>query len=574
MKETKTTNTILFTSLGKSIIFLASLLSYFTELTCKTFPFVLPSDANWPTKDKFQALKARLPGKAFLRSEKGYNPHTWNTRTNTPKPAIIIVPTNLTEIQIAFQFAVENNIRVSVQSTGQHQDIRNIYDNAVHFDMSNMKFKSIDYIRSQITVETGNTFGDIHEYIRYFSNETLVVMSGYDRGVGPYGWTVGGGHGLMTRMNGLGVDALVSIELLLANGTIVKASEAENADLFRAVRGGAGPSFGLALNMTIQLYPAPGSLSIFKGVFKVNDTNAELFGNFLATGANSVSGYYKPMNLNIPPHTPYIEIEVFCLNKFSDCAKIFAQFIPNCMIINLDSNADCKPITVNYAPDYFLFQTSNQGGNTPNTPSSIAIYGTYFTEANIIAGLKEINNFISSNKNMMCTGNGVLGGQSAKLDVDGQKTAIDPAMRNSIMSISCGAALFEDSTNSSRSARLKTLTDFGEKTLKKYSKSVYWNEPMHDFPANDWKERYWGSIDNYNKMMVVKTKFDPNNYFTCYHCVGFEEEFSGPEPALCPSEAASCTCNNNPLGQCSNTFNISGFNVKFSAFVLFFVFCF
>jgi hypothetical protein len=476
------------------------------------------------------------------------------------------MPENRDDILTAYSFCVDHKMRVSVQSTGQHQDVRNIYDNSVHFDLSKMKRKVLDIVNSQITVETGNNFGDIHEFIRSATNQTLVVMSGYDRGVGPYGWTTGGGHGIMTRMFGLGVDALLNVELLLANGTIINANEKQNSDLFRGLRGGAGPSFGLALNMTIKLFPTPGKLSVYQGIYSMNDTSAELFGNFLVNGPNAASGYYKPYNLNISPFIPYVQIEVFCLNSYADCPSLFAPLNKTCIVV--EPSIHCKILTFDYPPDYFLAQQSSRGGNMPNTPSAISIYGTYFNSANLIQGLKDVNNFILNNKNFMCTGNGVLGGQSALNDMGGKFTSVDPAMRSSIMSMSCGAALFEDNSNASRTARMTTLTLWGESTLKKYSKSVYWNEPMHDFPEEDWKERYWGSLDNYNNLLAIKQKYDPTNYFTCYHCIGYDQSFSGKEPSLCPSESSTCTCNNNLYGQCSVTTNINSFYLKYSAFIL------
>ena len=85
---------------------------------------------------------------------------------------------------------------------------------------------------------------------------------------------------------------------------------------------------------------------------------------------------------------------------------------------------------------------------------------------------------------------------------------------------------------------------------------------MHDFPQNDWKERYWGGLDNYNRFLKVKLQYDPNNYFTCYHCVGYDSAVSGVEPALCPQESVSCTCNNNLNGTCSIYANSSSTILK------------
>jgi hypothetical protein len=271
----------------------------------------------------------------------------------------------------------------------------------------------------------------------------------------------------------------------------------------------------------MRLWPSPGRLSVFIGFYNTSNTTAQTFGNFFANASPAISGYYVISNYNFNPN-PYVRLEMLCLTNFVDCVSLMAPLNTGCVVIN--NATDCRVTVYNSPYDYILAQTSVRGGNINNTPSDISIYGSYFNSSNIVQG---------------------------KIDPLGNSTSVSPQMRTSIMSISCGAALFSDNTNSKRQTRLDTLTKFGENTLRNYSNQVYWNEPMHDFPQNDWKERYWGGLANYNRMLNVKLQYDPNNYFTCYHCIGYDSVASGIEPTLCPSEDRTCTCNNNPKGTCS-----------------------
>jgi FAD/FMN-containing dehydrogenase len=170
------------------------------------YRYALPGDASWPTFGEFFNLKISIAGNVMFKNEHNYKPHTWNMRTNLPKPAVIVQPKNPNDVITALKFAKQHNIRLSVQSTGHHQDTRNIFDNSIHLDMSSMNSKSIDLAKRTLTLGPGNNFTQIHTFVAMQSNRTLVAAGGADPGVGIYGWTTGGGHGYMTRLYGLGVD--------------------------------------------------------------------------------------------------------------------------------------------------------------------------------------------------------------------------------------------------------------------------------------------------------------------------------------------------------------------------------
>lgn len=68
------------------------------------------------------------------------------------------------------------------------------------------------------------------------------------------GYVTGGGHGALTNVYGLAVDNVLQMKVLIANGTFLAANRCQNQDLFFAMRGGGGGTFGIVLNTTSRIY--------------------------------------------------------------------------------------------------------------------------------------------------------------------------------------------------------------------------------------------------------------------------------------------------------------------------------
>lgn len=507
------------------------------------FPYTLPTDSTWPPNSEFLKLREVINGKVIIKGDKDYNPHTWNKITNVPKPAVIIQPINSNDVIESLKFAKKYNIRLSVQSTGHHQDHRNIYDNSVHIDMSSMNAKTIDLTKKTLTLGTGNNFSVIQEYVGTQSNYQLVALCGADKGVGIYGWTTGGGHGALTRIYGLGVDALLSIDLVLSNFTIITASETQNHDLFRAIRGSGGSAYGIAVSLTIRLYDDPGMSSKFSGLYEFKQSTSDMFSNWLISAPNFAGAYFLPYNVD----KKYIVIFAHCFSNGTTCESVFQPLYNECLPgntcgIEKDKNKNFYEFIKN--------SDSDLGG-------VIYLASTAFNPTNIVNALRETTDYIFNNQYTGCSANSILGGQSSTLDVNQTSTSVSKEMRTSIMAITCFSIMEQSNDVPFKKYQVEIMDKLSENVFKKYSKWVYWNEPQHNFPSNDWKERYWGNLDNYNKLLAVKNKYDPDNFFSCYHCVGYE--MKNEDPAVCP--AVSCTCSNTPNGVCNKSFNLKYDNI-------------
>lgn len=86
-------------------------------------------------------------------------------------------------------------------------------------------------------------------------------------GTGPSvgaGFVLGGGYSLASKYLGMGCDAVAAMEVVLADGSVVRASETENPDLLWALRGGGSSGFGVVTAMTLRVSPLPRTVSLMR----------------------------------------------------------------------------------------------------------------------------------------------------------------------------------------------------------------------------------------------------------------------------------------------------------------------
>jgi FAD/FMN-containing dehydrogenase len=114
-----------------------------------------------------------------------------------------------------------------------------------------MKGLRIDPEARRVWVEPGLTWGELNHDLQVFG---LGATGGYVSITGVPGLTLGGGLGWLVRKHGLALDNLLSVDLVTADGKLLKASARENADLFWGLRGGGG-NFGIVTSFEFQIHP-------------------------------------------------------------------------------------------------------------------------------------------------------------------------------------------------------------------------------------------------------------------------------------------------------------------------------
>ena len=170
----------------------------------------------------------------------------------TDQPAAIALPETAEDVQTAVKWAGYHRIPLSVLGGGHDWAGRGLNDGGLVLNLQKLKSIEIDPAERTAVVGGGITGRELIAAADPFG---LVAVTGSCGSVGLAGWALGGGYGLLSSSYGLGVDNLLSADLVLADGSLVKANENENPDLFWAIRGGGG-NFGVVTSMTIRLHPA------------------------------------------------------------------------------------------------------------------------------------------------------------------------------------------------------------------------------------------------------------------------------------------------------------------------------
>src|SRR6185312_11172614 len=151
----------------------------------------------------------------------------------------------------AVTFARAHNLLTAVRGGGHSLSGQSACDGGLMIDMSPMRDVEIDTQRRFGRAQGGVLLGELDRKMQAVG---LVTTLGTATDTGIAGLTLGGGMGRMMRRHGLACDNLQSVEVVTADGKILRASESENADLFWAVRGGGG-NFGVVTAFEYRLYP-------------------------------------------------------------------------------------------------------------------------------------------------------------------------------------------------------------------------------------------------------------------------------------------------------------------------------
>lgn len=197
-------------------------------------------------------FKFSLSGELIRPNDASYDDarKVWNGLIDK-HPALIARCANADDVVQAVQFARSHNLLVAVRGGGHNVAGFSTCDDGIVIDLSPMKQVDVDANACTARAQGGVTWG---EFDATTQAHALATTGGLVSTTGIAGFTTGGGIGWLMRKHGLALDNLLSVEMVLADGRRVTASENENADLFWGVRGGGG-NFGIVTEFTYRLHP-------------------------------------------------------------------------------------------------------------------------------------------------------------------------------------------------------------------------------------------------------------------------------------------------------------------------------
>lgn len=204
-----------------------------------------------------------LTGRVIFRGDPGYETARKNWDPHTDRyPKVFVFAQKTQDVANAIKWARKHNIPIRPRS-GRHSLEVNLsqVNGGMVIDVSDMKKIKLNRKNGTAIVETGNRVGRIAHAL---ARQGYIAPFGDSATVGIGGITAGGGIGPLMRTTGLISDNLIELEMVDANGKVIRANKHRNADLLWASRGGGGGNFGVYTWYKLKVLPAPATATVYR----------------------------------------------------------------------------------------------------------------------------------------------------------------------------------------------------------------------------------------------------------------------------------------------------------------------
>jgi FAD/FMN-containing dehydrogenase len=217
-------------------------------------------------------------------------------------PALIARCADADDVVACVNLARDQDIPLAVRGGGHNAGGLGVWDDALVIDLSNMNAVEVDAPNRRVRVQGGATLGDLDAATHAHG---LAVPAGIIASTGVGGLTLGGGLGYLSRKHGLSIDSLLSVDMVLADGSQVTASADSHPDLFWAVRGGGG-NYGVVTAFEFRAHPVTNVIAgPMLWPLERSEEILRAFDDIMSTGPDELGGFFA--FLTVPPGPPFPE---------------------------------------------------------------------------------------------------------------------------------------------------------------------------------------------------------------------------------------------------------------------------
>ncbi len=519
-------------------------LSLFFSLISIVYGACNPSNITcWPTNEEINRFTHSLTATLLIPTSNEYSKYcTPKNLLITTRPYFIVVIESSVNIKQdiikSIIFTKEHDLELTIFSTGHSYTGRSsgIYNYSLQINFKNYKRVSFntnnDLNETIMTATTGNTLDDVYSII----NSTFpykLFAGGQCPTVGIGGYSLGGGHSPLSSYLGLAIDTIYSFELITANTSHIMCYKngtyfidddrwSNNSDLFWALRGGGGGTFGIILNISYYLYDLQNGLTSLVILYPYYYNNTliakDIYNNFmihLATFSENVNGY--ALSEIFPPSQPLLTMYILYLGTMEQAKT--ELFVLTDYMIECQLNGGYK---YEYYSTYYQWQINNHFPGDFYTVFFSALYSYNNITNDEIHYIDKINSFsieasnifnISLKGSFVFT-NTMLNGGGPNSNIGFNDTSITDGFRESRIYAAAGTQFL----NSNIVDNVTIFMDKYAEIFENISLGAYFNEDRYNNP--NWIDQYWDNT-HYNTLINIKQTWDPKPFlFTCHHCVG------------------------------------------------------
>lgn len=249
-----------------------------------------------------EELRAAVRGAVIGRDDPEYDASRalYNAMIDK-RPELIVRCVDAADVIAAVNFGRESGLDTAIRGGGHNGPGLGSVDDGLVIDLSGMRGVRVDPDRGIAEVSGGCQMGDIDHATHAFGLATPVgIISTTGAGI-----ILGGGIGHLTRKYGLSIDNILGADVVLADGSLVRADENQNEDLYWAIRGGGG-NFGVVTSLTMKLSPA--AMVAAGPILWPLDRAADVlswYREFIVDAPEDLNGFFA--FLTVPPAPPFPE---------------------------------------------------------------------------------------------------------------------------------------------------------------------------------------------------------------------------------------------------------------------------
>jgi len=206
-----------------------------------------------PSSGDLAQLQASIGGRVITSRDADYDEArlVWNAMHHV-RPLVIVQPGSTSDVAQALRFATRHGLPVAVRGGGHSVAGNGTIADGLVVDLgARMRSVRVDRAGRVVDVEGGATLGNMDTTTQAAG---LAVPTGVVSKTGVAGLTLGGGVGWLTRACGLAADNLLEAEVVLADGSVVRAAPDGEAELLAGLRG-AGGNFGVVTRLRMRAFP-------------------------------------------------------------------------------------------------------------------------------------------------------------------------------------------------------------------------------------------------------------------------------------------------------------------------------
>ncbi|KAE8422984.1 hypothetical protein BDV36DRAFT_279501 [Aspergillus pseudocaelatus] len=437
----------------------------------------------------------------------------------------VVNATEARHVQETLEFARKKNLRLNIKNTGH-----NAVQSSAHGSLSiwTHNIKQFEFHKSfrpqscpQNATHMAATLGagvQDGELFKLMAQHNAIAVGGTNEDVGVVEWVTGGGHGLATGTYGMGADSIIEAVIVTTSGKVLTANSCQNEDIFWAIRGGGGGTFGVILSVTVKAYPMPSTAVVDLDITARNGTSPQTFWLLIAELHKELSrlqdaGMNSYYTLSGPP-------------------LMFHDTMLLCFLERANNSIE-STISTSWVPAWYdlikHMPVVEHVGTTRSAITSRLLPQRAIEDTEAFAKVLEtIGPKITAPKNGVSNPSisGTMTGSKVPVD-----NALNPAWRDTVVHLISSQSWDDSLPQSIADQTIEDVTYIKGYALRQLAPGTgaYFNEANRYEP--NWQWSLFGP--NYPRLYAIKQKYDPDHLLWCHQCVGSEAWVEQTNGSLC-----------------------------------------